>query len=182
MSIVTIISILAIVASIFFAIYLSRRPKVVPKEQTVRYLRAAVNYKISFMTTIDGIDYTAINVSITNNKETKMDKVGIRSQPFTQLIGQLNVKKPVKLRYADLTEMKYTSLDTDAIIVPAGGIISGYLLYKSVDGMCPVDELKITANGMEVTVVVNKDLIKAETVAARQFDLDASGFLKREVA
>jgi len=170
MSLVTIFSVLAIIASVFFAVYLRpKKPVEVAKEKIIHFLKADINYKVSFMTKDEDSYYSVINISITNNFDFDLEDVGISCYPFCPIIPDITISNPDKVTNVSLLHLHYESFTNEPVNVPAGGLVSGYLIFQSPSDLCPIDELKITGHEQEVIVKVHKELIVEETIANRHF-------------
>ena len=139
------------------------------KEQKIDYLKAAINYKISFMTVVDEKKYAFINISVTNNNNYSLEHVAIKWMPFLQAIKSITINRHIQHEETGPYPVTYISIPDKPLAIPAGGVASGYLIYESADGQCPIDEFIVTAKEQEVTCSVYKKWILKENIHSREF-------------
>lgn len=166
---VIIISVLVTALCVFFAVFLSSREKLPAKPKAVNYLKASINYGVSFMTVIDNINFAVLNISITNNHDYILENISISSYPALPFIDEIIIKEQEKTNNAKESQTVYASICRKPLSVAALSVSSGYLIVASPDSTCPLNEIKITVNDMTVTIPVNKGFIKKETIASKQF-------------
>ncbi|MDT3738505.1 MAG: hypothetical protein RO257_03260 [Candidatus Kapabacteria bacterium] len=123
-------------------------------------IKVKIDYKSSFRTNFEGVDYIIIYLTIFNKNEFELKKISFNSEPFYELID--NFYKPYNNKPGDIPIIGFHKLVSNSfgvkpIKVDKKDNETGALIFKISTSESKIEELVITYNTIVLKRKIDND-------------------------